>query len=258
MEATKIKMLINESDCISSKRCQELLWRADIEADLCCTDGIGLLNRINSVNYDLLLTDVFVPAIDAVRLKKLYDKRSCRPLKFYGLLQASNRDIETTIINANFSYYFIKPRDESIVASTIVEQLSRDRYGLNPFDKNDEIILAMLRNLNISSDHLGFHYAYYSVLLYIEYADVSLSITKIVYPMVAKKYNTTAGLVEKTIRASIESSWSLANPIYQSKYFGYSNQDDKKRPTNLQFISTLASNVQLQNRRVKRINFAMS
>ncbi len=258
MSTAKLKMLINESDYLSSVHCKELLSKVDIESDLCFTDGIGLFDRLSSAEYDLVLTDVFVPEIDAIMLKKLYDSKINRPLKFYGVLPANNKIIEASMINADFSYYFVKPRSETVIVSTIFEQLSREGYGVSPFDSNDEIIYSILRNLNISAEHLGFHYAYYAILLFMQQTDVSLSITKIIYPKIAKEYKTTTGLVEKTIRSAIEAGWSHANPLYQNKYFGYCNKDNKKRPTNLQFISTLANNVMLQNIRVEKLNLAIN
>lgn len=103
-----------------------------------------------------------------------------------------------------------------------------------------EVITSTIKELGIPANLLGYHYIRYAVELMIY--DISLinSITKVVYPMVAKKFNTTALRAERAIRHAIETGWDRANEDITMRLFGYSVSAHKGNPKNAEFIATVA------------------
>ncbi len=244
MDNRQFKILINESSLISSSYCGELLKKLDMDVTICSLSGSRLLDKLYKQDYDVVITDIFIAEYDAIKLKQMYCANRSYPTKFIGLLHANNPYIEKAIINADFSYYFIKPLDERSVCITICEQLSNHFYRCCSNMNKEQVVKTMLRNLNVSAELIGYVYMCESILIYANTQEASISITKVIYPIIAKRFKTTCCCVEKTMRLSIDIAWKAGNMEYQKKYFGYSrNDNEQKRPTNLKFIATMANNL---------------
>lgn len=80
----------------------------------------------------------------------------------------------------------------------------------------------------------------------IEDADILNSITKILYPTIAKKYDTTASRVERAIRHAIEVAWERGRMETIEELFGYTVSNGKGKPTNSEFIALIADKLRLQ------------
>ena len=78
--------------------------------------------------------------------------------------------------------------------------------------------------------------------------DVINAVTKVLYPEVAKRFNTTASRVERAIRHAIEVAWDRGDLETLQKYFGYTVSNVKGKPTNSEFIAMIADRLQLQQR----------
>ena len=85
-----------------------------------------------------------------------------------------------------------------------------------------------------------------SIILSVKDAEVINSITKILYPTIAKKYQTTSSRVERAIRHAIEVAWSRGNTETLNDLFGYTISNGKGKPTNSEFIALIADKMRLQ------------
>ena len=72
------------------------------------------------------------------------------------------------------------------------------------------------------------------------------SVTKVLYPSVAKKYATTTSRVERAIRHAIEVAWDRGDVDTLNSYFGYTIQNNRGKPTNSEFIAMIADNLRLK------------
>ena len=72
------------------------------------------------------------------------------------------------------------------------------------------------------------------------------SVTKVLYPSVAKKYDTTTSRVERAIRHAIEVAWDRGDVDVLNSFFGYTIQNTKGKPTNSEFIAMIADNLRLK------------
>ena len=85
-------------------------------------------------------------------------------------------------------------------------------------------------------------------MMTIENSDLINSVTKILYPTVAKKYQTTSSRVERAIRHAIEVAWDRGDLDTLNAYFGYTIQNERGKPTNSEFIAMIADNLRLKNK----------
>jgi len=138
-----------------------------------------------------------------------------------------------------------------------VRKLSR-----NTERKNDDIIAEnttggenletrvtnMLHEIGIPAHIKGYHYLRDAIIMAVEDMDVLNAITKVLYPTVAKKYQTTSSRVERAIRHAIEVAWSRGKLDTLDELFGYTVSTGKGKPTNSEFIALIADTIQLEYR----------
>ena len=97
----------------------------------------------------------------------------------------------------------------------------------------------------------GYHYLRDAIMMAVDDMDVLNAITKILYPTVAKKYQTTSSRVERAIRHAIEVAWSRGKLDTLDELFGYTVSNGKGKPTNSEFIALIADTIQLEYRHGK-------
>ena len=101
-----------------------------------------------------------------------------------------------------------------------------------------EVITSIIKALGISANLKGYYYLRYAIEL----------MTKVIYPKVAERFDTTPLSAERAIRHAIETGWNRANVDFSDKLFGYTVEPNKAKPTNSEFIATVADYILLSER----------
>lgn len=112
---------------------------------------------------------------------------------------------------------------------------------------NKQTISTVLKDSGISPALSGYHYSIYAIDLMANDISLMNDITKKLYPTVAKKFNTTASRVERAICHAVKAGWNRGNQSLQNKLFGYTIDSNKGRPTNTEFIVTVADYLIMQS-----------
>lgn len=112
----------------------------------------------------------------------------------------------------------------------------------------EQIISRMMLDMGIPVHLKGYHYIRAAVMMAVEDMKVVGSVTKLLYPEIARRYNTTNGKVERAIRNAIEISWERGNRHTFEKMFGYCMESGQGRPTNSEYIAAIADVVYMQLR----------
>ena len=107
-------------------------------------------------------------------------------------------------------------------------------------EDNKELITSIIKELGIPANLTGYHYARCAIELMIDDINLMKSITGSLYPKIAQRFNTTVSRIERGIRTAIETGWSRANEDMTTQLFGYSISSEKGKPTNSEFIVTVA------------------
>ena len=116
-------------------------------------------------------------------------------------------------------------------------------------DKNGDIetqVTRIIHQIGVPAHIKGYQYLRTAILLTIKDSDVINSVTKVLYPSVAKKYQTTTSRVERAIRHAIEVAWDRGDVDTLNSYFGYTIQNNRGKPTNSEFIAMIADNLRLK------------
>ena len=152
----------------------------------------------------------------------------------------------------------IKPiRPESLVAH--INDLLRTRDGrMSPPDRDlspsspdrmedlESQVTQIIHQIGVPAHIKGYQYLRTAILLTIKDSDIINSVTKVLYPSVAKKYSTTTSRVERAIRHAIEVAWDRGDVDTLNAYFGYTIQNNRGKPTNSEFIAMIADNLRLK------------
>ena len=109
-------------------------------------------------------------------------------------------------------------------------------------------VTDLLHEIGIPAHIKGYHYLRDSILMVVDDMDILNAITKILYPTVAKKHQTTASRVERAIRHAIEVAWSRGKLDTLERLFGYTVSNGKGKPTNSEFIALVADTIRLQSK----------
>ena len=106
-------------------------------------------------------------------------------------------------------------------------------------------ITGMIHEIGVPAHIKGYQYLRESITLAVNDPDIINSITKVLYPTIAKKFDTTPSRVERAIRHAIEVAWNRGNPDILNDLFGYTISNGKGKPTNSEFIALISDNIRL-------------
>ena len=147
------------------------------------------------------------------------------------------------------NYFMLKPVDMDIVNSRIMDLVShKDEMNLVKANKIEIEVSTLLHDLGIPSHVRGYQYIREGVMLLYANDGVTSLVTKEIYPKIANKYQTTSSRVERAIRHAIEISWTRGDIKLMEDIFWNSVDFDRSRPTNSEFLSTLADRFKLNTK----------
>ena len=108
------------------------------------------------------------------------------------------------------------------------------------------MVTDILLQIGIPAHIKGYHYLRESIVLSVKDSEMINSVTKLLYPTVAKKFSTTSSRVERAIRHAIEVAWDRGDVDVLNSYFGYTIQNERGKPTNSEFIAMISDKLRLK------------
>ncbi|MCM1201536.1 MAG: sporulation transcription factor Spo0A [Bacteroides fragilis] len=126
-------------------------------------------------------------------------------------------------------------REKDVVKEPVVHDLEKD-------------VTNMIHEIGVPAHIKGYQYLREAIMMSVEDVEMLGSITKILYPTIAGKYQTTPSRVERAIRHAIEVAWSRGKMETLDSLFGYTINTGKGKPTNSEFIALIADKIRLQYR----------
>jgi two-component system response regulator (stage 0 sporulation protein A) len=216
---------------------------------ICERNGEIAMSHIDSQHYDAVIMDVFMSVADGIEVIEHINESLSERTFIILLSTISTTDFEEQVINAGADYYFIKPVKPAIVAKRIENLIKwksdKAKRVRNSSDDIEVVISDIMRQIGVPAHIKGYQYLRTSIMLCIDDPDMLGSVTKLLYPTVAKQYATTASRVERAIRHAIEVAWDRGDVDVLSSYFGYTIQAQRGKPTNSEFIAMIADKLKL-------------
>lgn len=215
-------------------------------------EGIKLIDEKRD-NYDIIILDLIMPNKDGMYVLEEMRKRGIDK-KVIVATSYNTSEVIRDVSEYGVNYFILKPFELSDLEKRILDSFKTKESKNKTIDfyhNNLQIsITKILHELGIPSHIKGYQYIREAIGIIYEHPETIGGITKELYPELANKFNTTVSRVERAIRHAIEVSWNRGNWTLMEEIFGHSVDIDKAKPTNSEFIVTIADKLRLEFHKV--------
>ncbi|CDA89020.1 sporulation transcriptional activator Spo0A [Ruminococcus sp. CAG:563] len=244
----KVKILIAENNEFG-QNCVREFSSYGYNTVLADKDGTQVLTKMKFEKPDVVIMDAFMLHIDAIGvIKQIRESKDGRKPIIIVLSSVDNMRFESEILNNGADYYFLKPVEANIIAQRITQLAGWKNTGSHERNENDlEVVVSeIMHQIGVPAHIKGYQYLREAIILSINNTEMMGSVTKLLYPTVAKTFKTTSSRVERAIRHAIEVAWDRGDVDVLSSYFGYTIQSSRGKPTNSEFIAMIADKLRLR------------
>ena len=214
-------------------------------------EGMKIIEE-NQERFDLIILDLIMPNKDGIYVLDQMKNKGINK-KIIVATSYNAAEVIREVSEYGVNYYILKPFELTDLEKRIYDITNRqtEEKNIDFYNSNVQVsITKMLHELGIPSHIKGYLYIREATNIIFKKPGVIGAITKELYPELAKKFNTTVSRVERAIRHAIEVSWNRGNIDFMEELFGYSVDIDKAKPTNSEFIVTIADKLRLDFHKV--------
>ena len=273
----KIKVLIaDDSVDFATLMKQNLEFNGQIEVVGMAKDGLEAVEMTKTLQPDVLILDIIMPNLDGVgTLEKLQEENiNVKTVMLSAILSSDKQEkLSNLLLSLGADYVVTKPFDIDSLISRICQLVNKESqevtniyntnnasmyftnvntsnvYNSNALFKEESFetkVTNIMHTVGIPAKLKGYQYIREAILLFINNGDATNKITKDIYPKIAEKFNTTPTRVERAIRHALEISWEHNKAAISSLIFGNPFITKEKRPTNSEFIASIADKLRLE------------
>ena len=255
---SKVKILIADENAEFRRQCKDKLTTLGYRLIYEAVNGEDALSKINEEHPDIVLIDIWLSKLDCIQVLKSVAMgvlpQDMRP-SFIVLSIVNNRNVFFEATENGAEYCMLKPLDYSCLSERIMRIMARKKKSWSsphnlPSTGNDieSQVTKVIHQIGVPAHIKGYQYLRTAIIMTVNDSEVINSVTKILYPSVAKQYQTTSSRVERAIRHAIEVAWDRGDVDTLNNYFGYTIQSSRGKPTNSEFIAMIADNLRLSNK----------
>ena len=226
-------------------------------------NGEDIYKIIREEEPDVVLLDIVMPKMDGLAvLDKVNQDNTIKKMPTFIMVSAIGQDrVTEDAFSLGADYYIMKPFDENIIINRIKrakKQTSEKKQEVLPtfsvkmekkLEKTEEDletdVTEIIHEVGVPAHIKGYQYLRDAIVMSVKDMDMLNSITKVLYPTIAKKYQTTPSRVERAIRHAIEVAWSRGRMDTLDGMFGYTINRGKGKPTNSEFIALITDRIRL-------------
>jgi len=265
----KIRVVVADDNKIMRESLREILKTdPQIVLDGTATDGEAALELIREKQPDVAILDLVMPKVDGIGvMERIHGEMnvSTKQPAFIVISAAGRPEIMEDAFNAGASYYMMKPFDghdiiariKKVVLGGVRPRLSVVNSTESPIYENkrekvrdlEEDVTSIIHEIGVPAHIKGYHYLRDAIMMSVNDPEMLNSITKLLYPTIAKNHKTTPSRVERAIRHAIEVAWSRGKMDTIDELFGYTVSNGKGKPTNSEFVALIADRIRLEYKR---------
>ena len=213
-------------------------------------DGEQAVRMILEKQPRILVLDLMLSKKDGLSVLKAISTMDRKPavLATSGFITDY---VASAAANLGVQYLMLKPCD----MTALTERLEELRGGQNARTVSpaqdgkpsiEAMVTSIIHEIGVPAHIKGYQYLREAIIIAVNDMDVINAITKVLYPQVAKAFQTTPSRVERAIRHAIEVAWDRGDLDTLQRFFGYTVSNTKGKPTNSEFIALIADKLQLQ------------
>ena len=228
------------------------------------SNGEDACKMIKEKLPDVVLLDIIMPKLDGLgvleRIQR--DNEIEKKPTFIVMSAISNQKIIDTAFEHGASYYIIKPFDSYMIIDRVKSlysinfEVKRTKF-YQSYEKNlevpektlEEIVTEMIHDMGVPAHIKGYQYLREAIMMSVDDLEMLNSITKILYPEVAKKFQTTPSRVERAIRHAIEVAWGRGRVDTLEEFFGYTVSQGKGKPSYSEFIALITDKFRMNQQK---------
>ena len=248
----KIKFVMTDTGAQVSALCRQALEAKGVAVTVCEKNGDKALETLLNVHPQAVLLDAFMPDLDAITVKQRYEAQNTSGTRttFFVTGAFQSEEIEQELLDNGFSFFFVKPFDESVLVSRVLKAAGGNtRPAASSQDSDALTVTEILHQIGVPAHIKGYQFLRDAILLTTEDHGYINAVTKRLYPEIAKRNGTTASRVERAIRHAIEVAWDRGDVDTLNSYFGYTIHNLRGKPTNSEFIAMIADKIRLDKKR---------
>ncbi len=223
-------------------------------------DGEQAIRLITERKPKILVLDLMLPKKDGLSVLKAISGMQPKPVVLATSAFVTDY-VTTAVANLGVQYLMLRPCD----MTALVERLEEIRGGDNRQmavpkgsmgqQSIEALVTGIIHEIGVPAHIKGYQYLREAIIIAVNDMDVINAITKVLYPQVAKTFQTTPSRVERAIRHAIEVAWDRGDLETLQRFFGYTVSSTKGKPTNSEFIALIADKLQLQLKSSEVANF---
>lgn len=244
-------MLVDDNKAMVEMLKEYFIGNKEIEVTETAHDGEEAWNKIkeNYKDIDAVLLDLIMPRKDGIYvLEKIKENKI--PINVIVVTSYNEQETIRNISEYGVKYFILKPFDLSELEKRVLDVTKEKNKGniIHNLEGNNVQILItkILHELGIPSHIKGYSYIRDAINLVYNNPSLIGGITKELYPEIGSRYDTSVTRVERAIRHAIEVSWNRGDWDLMEEIFGHSVDIDKAKPTNSEFIVTIADKLRLE------------
>lgn len=240
------------------------LIRDDSELELVgqADNGKDIYDIIKEKEPDVVLLDIIMPKVDGLTVMERVNQDSSmkKHPAFIVISAVGQEQITEDAFNLGACYYIMKPFDNELILNRIkhfrdnrtrrpgaIRKPEVQDFSIELKNRNLEMdVTSIIHEIGVPAHIKGYQYLRDAIIMSVEDMEMLNSITKILYPTIAKKHQTTPSRVERAIRHAIEVAWSRGKMDTIDELFGYTVSTGKGKPTNSEFVALIADKIRLE------------
>ena len=222
-------------------------------------DGEQAIRMIAELKPQALIVDLMLAKQDGLSVLKAVSAMDYAPMILATSGFVTNY-VAAAASGLGARYLMAKPCDVTALVERLEEiRGSSDLRSINRSSDQHQsieaIVTGIIHEIGVPAHIKGYQYLREAIIIAVNHMDVINAITKVLYPQVAKTFQTTPSRVERAIRHAIEVAWDRGDLDTLQRFFGYTVNSTKGKPTNSEFIALIADKLQLQLKAAEAVNY---
>ena len=258
MEHNTTVFIADNTEEFCTGLCNALMHTGNYQVLGTAHDGETALRRILELKPQVVVLDLMLSKRDGISILQTLSTLENRP----ATLVTSNfvtEYVASTAAGLGARYLMLKPCDMTALVDRL-DQIRGSNKQTAPLRRNDKtgieaMVTSIIHEIGVPAHIKGYQYLREAIIIAVNDMDVINAITKVLYPQVAKTFQTTPSRVERAIRHAIEVAWDRGDLDTLQRFFGYTVSNTKGKPTNSEFIALIADKLSLQLKSSEVANF---